>query len=233
MKQLPLRLSPDPVCSLDDFVPTGNEALLTLLRQSVLPSVPLYLWGAPGCGKTHLLRALAERARGAGLRVSWCRATEAADVQALEDGIADLVLVDDAHRLTAPQQHEVFSRLVQAPAHATVWAAAGDVPVVDLPLRDDLRTRLGWGHIFEVQSLDEAGTREVLRREAVRRGIELGEEVVHHLLSRFARDLTSLMRLLDSLDVYALAEGRAVTVPLLRRMLAQPSAEGAAPWSLV
>ena len=221
MKQLPLPLSPEPSCSLESYAAAGNEALVAHLGQAVLPTVPLYLWGARGCGKTHLLRALCERARAAGHRVRWwCAVCDPAGL-ADDETPVDLLLIDDVHALTAAQQQTVFSELAQAPTRATVWAAAGAVPVIDLPLREDLRTRLGWGHVFEVRALDESGTREVLRREAVRRGIVLGEEVVHHLLSRFERDLSSLMRLLDSLDVYALAEGRAVTVPLLRRMLAQ------------
>ena len=42
-----------------------------------------------------------------------------------------------------------------------------------------------------------------------------------HLLTHFPRDLGYLMKLLDRLDTFALAEGRRLTVPLLRRMLAE------------
>jgi DnaA family protein len=65
----------------------------------------------------------------------------------------------------------------------------------------------------------------VLLREAARRGIALGEEVLSWLLRRFERDLGSLMRLLDRLDDYALARARPVTVPLLRQMLAEEAIE--------
>ena len=49
----------------------------------------------------------------------------------------------------------------------------------------------------------------MLRREADRRGIFLSDEVMDYLLTRFARDLTHLMALLDRLDGFALAEHRA------------------------
>ena len=42
------------------------------------------------------------------------------------------------------------------------WAAAGRLPPVDLPLRDDLRTRLAWGHVFALQMLREGETRAAL-----------------------------------------------------------------------
>ena len=60
-----------------------------------------------------------------------------------------------------------------------------------------------------------------LRREADRRGAFLSDEVMDHLLTRFARDLKHLMALLDRLDHFALAEGRVVTVPLLKKMSAR------------
>lgn len=104
--------------------------------------------------------------------------------------------------------------------------ASGNAPPVDLALREDLRTRLGWGPTFALQPLSEAETRAALRREADRRGILLGEEVIDYLLNRFARDLKNLMRLLDQLDQFALAAKRAVTVPLLRQMLADEGLAG-------
>ena len=100
-------------------------------------------------------------------------------------------------------------------------AAAGRVPPVDLPVREDLRTRLGWGHVFALQPLAEDHVRAVLRREADRRGVFLSDEVMGYLLTRFARDLKHLMALLDRLDGFALSQQRAVTVPLLKRMLSE------------
>jgi DnaA family protein len=99
--------------------------------------------------------------------------------------------------------------------------AAGRCPPVDLPLRDDLRTRLGWGHVFELHALGEPEARAVLRREADRRGLLLSDEVMSYLMTRHARDLKSLMALLLELDTFGLAAGRPVTLPLLRRLLAE------------
>ena len=101
------------------------------------------------------------------------------------------------------------------------WVAAARVPPVDLPLREDLRTRLGWGPVFALQSLPEEQARAVLRRESDRRGIFLSDEVMDYLLTRFARDLSHLMAMLDRLDGFALSEHRSVTVPLLKKMLAE------------
>ncbi len=95
------------------------------------------------------------------------------------------------------------------------------VPPVDLPLREDLRTRLGWGHVFALEPLADSETRAALRREADHRGIFLPDEVMDYLLVRFPRDLGHLMQVLDRLDEFGLAKGRRITLPLVRQMLAE------------
>ena len=135
-------------------------------------------------------------------------------------------MVDDCQALDAERQHAAFALFVEAGSHGVQWAAAGKLPPVDLPIRDDLRTRLGWGHVFAMQALAEGETRAALRREADRRGILLSDEVMGYLLTHFQRDLKHLMRLLDQLDEFALSERRAVTVPLLKKMLAESTSQG-------
>ena len=137
-----------------------------------------------------------------------------------------MIVLDACGCYDAAQQHAAFALLVAGQTHGVPVAAAGALPPVDLPLREDLRTRLGWGPVFALRSLPEEQARAVLRREADRRGIFLSDEVMDYLLTRFARDLSHLMALLDRLDGFALAEHRGVTVPLLKKMLAE---EGVTP----
>jgi DnaA family protein len=219
MRQVPLALVAEPQPSFGGFLPGPNAAALVHLRATLPPRAPIYLWGPRGSGKTHLLRALAQACHEHGLRAGWLERRPGRAWHL--DPAWSLLLIDDVHRLDAEGQQAAFALLVDAQTQGIVWAAAGDVPPVDLPLRDDLRTRLGWGHTFALQPLGEAETRAVLRREADRRGILLADEVLDYLMSRFARDLKSQMGLLDRLDGFALALGRQVTVPLLRAMLAE------------
>ena len=110
---------------------------------------------------------------------------------------------------------------VEAAAHRVQIVAAGRLPPVDLPLREDLRTRLGWGPVFALQPLTDDEVRGALQREAARRSLVLSDEVTGYLLTRCTRDLAHLMQLLDRLDAFALAQRRALTVPLLRQMLSE------------
>ena len=70
-------------------------------------------------------------------------------------------------------------------------------------------------------ALSEAESRAAMRREADRRGLFLSDEVMGYLLTHFERDMKHLMAMLDRLDTFSLASKRAITVPLLKQMLAE------------
>lgn len=219
MKQLPLLMSSGPAPSFDNFVIGRNAQALDHLRQRPLPPTPVYLWGPHGAGKSHLLQALAQQAGLEGERVGSFAPQDATPWRFDESWRA--IVLDDCDGFDEVQQHAAFALFVEASTHGLPVVAAGSVPPVDLAVRDDLRTRLGWGLVFQLEPLTEAEVRAVLRREADRRGIFLSDDVMSYLLTRFARDLGFLMKLLDRLDTFALANQRAVTVPLLKQMLAE------------
>ncbi len=224
MKQLPLPIAPHRDDGFDSLVTGPNAQAVDHLRRCTLPGPPIYLWGAPGCGKTRLLRALADRLADPAA-VGWFDATTPLPWRLGE--ACRLVVVDDADALDAERQHAAFARFIDAGSAGVQWAAAGRVPPVDLPLRDDLRSRLGWGHVFALAPLSEDDTRAALRAAAQRRGIRLADEVLHWLLTRQPREMGHLLRLLARVDGFALAEQRAVTVPLLKKMLAEDRPDAA------
>jgi DnaA family protein len=223
MKQIPLALAFDTERTFESFVPGANTMALEHLRAVQPGAAPVYVWGPAGSGKSHLLSALALRLQQQGGQVGWFGA--ATPIPWPVDESRALIVLDGCDDLDADQQQAAFVLFVDATTRGIAVAAAGRVPPVDLPLRDDLRTRLGWGHVLQIRPLSDAESRAALRREGDRRGLFLSDEVIDYLLTRFSRDLKHLMDLLDRLDDYALVHKRAITVPLLKQMLAQ---EGAA-----
>ena len=225
MKQLPLPMHLPARDGFDALVVGRNDHAVAHLR-GLLPgagaAAPVYLWGDAGSGKTRLLRALAAQHQAQGDRVGWFGAGTA--LPWVLDEAWSLVVVDRCEALDADDQQAAFALFVEAGTHGVQWAAAGRLPPVDLPVRDDLRTRLGWGHVFALQPLAEGETRAALRREADRRGILLPDEVIAHLLTHFDRDMVHLMALLDRLDGFSLSEKRHITVPLLKKMVAEGTA---------
>ncbi len=211
--------------SFANFFAGPNEAAVTHLAlwasNPLRSPVPTYLWGEAASGKTHLLKAVAEVLHRQGASVGWMDAASL-EPPAFNESWAAIIL-DDCHLYTAAQQQAAFNWFVNAVAspdgHPRWVLAAGALPPADLALREDLRTRLGWGHIFALQTLTDEERRAVLQREAAARGVQLPGEVMDFMLNRFSRDLSSLMQLLDQLDGYALQTQRAITIPLIKAML--------------
>ena len=221
MKQIALDIGLSTGPTLSSFFAGPNELVLQHLRlwagSPTRSPVPNYLWGPEGSGKTHLLKSVREALRSQGADCGWLDSS-VAEPPEFREGWA-VVLLDEVHLYTAVQQHAAFNWFVNAQTHQRGVLAAGSMAPAALQLREDLRTRLGWGHVFQLQVLSEPERRAVLRQEADARGIFLGDEVMDFMLTRFSRDLGSLMQLLDQLDGYALQTQRAITVPLIRSML--------------
>ncbi len=244
MNQLLLDLGPPPQPTLDNFVVGRNaEALAALRRLCAAPVADpparcLYLWGEAGSGRSHLLRAacglLGGRYLSARSMVSSSIAGPSISVAAVRDAIARdpsqprcLVAIDDVEATTPDVQEALFHALNamrEDPRAAIV--VAGNAAPRDLELapgRDDLRSRLAWGLTFELYRLDDDAKDAALARRADERGFALAPDVRRYLLTHFARDLGSLMRIVDALDRYALEQQRAVTVPLIREYLERAS----------
>ncbi len=225
MKQLALDIGLTTGPTLQTFVPGANAAAHAHLQlwagegssTATRSPVPTYLWGPGGSGKTHLLKAVREALREQGGVAGWLDAAST-ESPAYQEHWA-VVLMDDVHLYTAAQQHTAFNWFVNAQTQQRWVLATGDVAPAGLRVRDDLRTRLGWGHVFGLTVLSEPERRAVLRQAADARGLFLGDEVMDFLLTRFSRDLGSLMELLELIDAYALRSKRAITIPLIRAMM--------------
>jgi len=225
MKQMTLDIGLATGPTLENYVPGPNRSAWEHLRLwlgqagagSLRSPVPSYLWGPAGSGKTHLLEGLRGALREQGQAVGWLDPSVVEPPPFSESWAA--VLLDDVHRFNAVQQQAAFNWFVHAQTLQRAVIGTGDRPPAGLALREDLRTRLGWGHVFALGVLSEPERRAVLRQAADARGVFLGDEVMDFMLTRFSRDLPSLMELLDLIDAYAMRTKRAITVPMIRAMM--------------
>jgi len=165
----------------------------------------VYLWGESGCGRSHLLAALERAGRG----YAWTAASAPE-----QPGLA---LVDDVHALDSDAQIALFNRLNAVSARAdAACVATGPLPPSRLALREDLRTRLAWGLVYQLHPLTDDEKAAALRAHAASTGLALPDEVVANLLARLPRDLRTLVAALNALDAYALARRRPLSLALLR-----------------
>jgi len=197
MRQLPLEISPSAEASFDNFVPGENAEALARVRDLAagkLREAIVYLWGEPGSGCSHLLRAAAH-------------------------ANASLVVADDVQSFDAEAQLRLFSTINAARDGRGAVLAAGSAPPPLLPLRDDLRSRLAWGLVYHLKPLAEAEKLRHLQGEAGRRGLVLSDEIAGYLLARVPRDMATLTAVLEALDRQSLARKRPLTLPLVREVL--------------
>ncbi len=224
-RQLTLDLGTPPPSTFDNFFPGANGELLTRLRglDAALAAGPVadrtfYVWGEAGNGRSHLLHALAHEAPPGHAR--YLGPPSALAAFTFDPRVA-IYAVDDCDQLSGAQQIALFNLFNEVRAHPTcALVATGDAAPLGLAVREDLRTRLGWGLVFHLAPLSDEGKAAVLKHAARERGIALADDVPAYLLTHFRRDMPSLMTLLDALDRFSLEQKRAVTLPLLRTMLA-------------
>jgi len=203
MRQLVLDLLAPRVPGFDNFLAGANaEALASVraLAEGRLAESVVYLWGEAGCGRSHLLNA--------------------ASASVLDAAASSkLVVADDVERLDDAAQVALFNRINEAREGGPSVLAAGNAPPSQLALREDLRSRLGWGLVYQLQPLTDADKADYLHAESARRGLALGDGVIGYLLTRARRDMAFLEALVAHLDRHALEHQRRVTIPLVRDAL--------------
>lgn len=211
MQQLLLDIRPAARPTLDNFIPGPNRELLDHLKQWLRGETAenaLYIWGPTGSGKTHLLNALAAEADG----LVWDGSGEIAQV-------APLLAVDDVESLSDSAQIAVFDAYNRAKAGGRRFVAAGENAPAGLKLREDLRTRLGWGLIYRLYSLSDADMQAALIKHARGLGFDLDPAIAAWLLTRASRNLGHLLQIVEALDRYSLQTKRRITLPLLKEIL--------------
>lgn len=211
MQQLLLDIRPAARPTLDNFIPGPNRELLGHLENWLAGETgetALYIWGPPGSGKTHLLNALAAKSGG----TVW-------DGRGEIEPDAPLIAVDDVESLAEPAQIAVFDAYNRAKAAGRRFVAAGENAPAGLKLREDLRTRLGWGLVYRLYPLSDADMQAALAKHAQDLGFDLDPAIASWLLTRASRNLGYLLQIVEALDRYSLQTKRRITLPLLKEVL--------------
>jgi DnaA family protein len=224
--QLPLALRWPRRQRFEHFHAGANAAALAAVQSLASDAAApwVYLHGALGSGRSHLLVAACQAASALGRRVQYLPLAALGDRAAALRGVSgsELLALDDLGAIAGDREaeHALFDLYNRARAEGSALLFAADTTPAQLGLQlPDLRSRLGACTQFALKPLDDAERRAVLKAQAASRGIELDDSVLDWLFARYARDLGALLDLLDKLDQASLAAQRRITIPFLRSFL--------------
>jgi DnaA family protein len=226
-RQLPLKFEARDVFTFDTLVTGVNAVSAGIVQQCALGEgeKQVYIWSPSGGGKSHLLQAACNLAAKNRRTVCYLPAGQIINqpVQILDEiEQLDVVCLDDVEQLAQSAVWEealfdLINRMREAGNSLLLAAAASPEHMnVQLP---DLRSRLAWGPVFQLQSLSDAEKHEALRLRANQRGLELPENVAEYLIRHYPRDLFGLFERLETLDTAAMAMQRKLTVPFVKSVL--------------
>jgi len=178
MKQLLLDWGATRPQTLENFVVAKNQELASVLRQISQTAAAdrtaqqVLIWGEAGAGKSHLLRALA-------MHTAAILLTPSSPPESLQWSADHLLyLIDDCDRLNPAQQQALFHLINQVRDNGGVLVATAKQAPLQLDLREDLRTRLGWGLVYQVHGLSDEEKIDAHSQSAAARGLSLSAGVV-------------------------------------------------------
>jgi DnaA-homolog protein len=229
--QIPFELfEPEPP-SLDNFLVGDNAEVLGRIRAlatgtrdaTKIDARAITLWGGHAVGKTHLLRAAGTPTVSTSLRGMYLSTSDAVWPS---DPFVDcgLLAVDDVDRANDGQQAWLFTAFNHVVAQGGAVLTAGAAPPITWRVRDDLRTRLGSGIVFELRAIPQDALLPLLHDYALQRGIQINEDVLTYVLSHTKRDVATLCHSINGIDRLSLALKRPITIPLVRAFLAEETA---------
>ncbi|MFE1594605.1 chromosomal replication initiator protein DnaA [Nocardia sp. NPDC058705] len=197
---------------------------------------PLFVWGASGLGKTHLLHAAGHYAQRLfpGMRVKYVSTEEFTNdfINSLRDDRkvafkrryreTDILLVDDIQFIEGKEgiQEEFFHTFNTLHNANKQIVVSSDRPPKQLAtLEERLRTRFEWGLITDVQPPELETRIAILRKKARMDRLDVPHDVLELIASRVERNIRELEGALIRVTAFASLNGQPLDLSLAEVVL--------------
>jgi len=217
--------------TLQSYYGADTSPAVAYLRQFLSPQqqnpTAVYLFGASGSGKSHLLYAACVYAQELGLTSQLLTLDDFRQYNPrMLDGLEqlDLVCLDNIQQIAGDSHWQValfdlYNRLQEQGKKLIIVADQAPAQLgITLP---DLVSRLQACTAFQLRLLSDEDKHRLLQQKARIRGLELSDEVARYLLNRQQRDVRALVSLLDLLDKASMIHQRRLTIPFVKDVLSQ------------
>ncbi|MGB6976402.1 MAG: DnaA regulatory inactivator Hda [Gammaproteobacteria bacterium] len=227
-KQLTLNVRLRDDATFANFYTGDNQLVVNYLEQFLRGNYSerlVYLWGASGVGRSHLLHACCHTAVAQQQHAGFLPLIENAALSpTLLEGLEtfSLLCVDDVQAIAGNHAWEeaLFHLYNRISSNPTRWIIAADAPPQQIHFAlPDLQSRLAGAVVFRIHSLPDEQKAAALRSRAQLRGLIVSEEISQFLLTHYSRDMGTLFSALDKLDLASLAAQRKLTVPFVKAVL--------------
>jgi len=224
--QLTLNIKLRDDATFNNFYPANNGEIITHLKNisSGKGEQCIYIYGHPGSGRSHLLQACCHYATSHELAAIYLPLKTSALSPKILENLEDITLVciDDIDNIIGQQQWEekifhFFNQLRQQQHYLLI--AANTAPKNLNFLLPDLKSRLNWGLVLQLQSMSDEQKIKALCARAKARGINLPIGVSKYLLHTCSRNTTDLFSILDQLDQASLTAKHKLTIPFIKKVL--------------
>ena len=226
---LPVFTSNDDAYFDSFFVTDAQQMLVASLKQFVEYKAEdfVYISGIEGLGKSHLLQAVCHLADGLQQSNLYLPLDQVKDFDP-QDVLADhqhsrILCLDDVHVIAGNAAWEValfdlYNQRISLKLPLYI-SAKKPAAMLDMQLAD-LKSRLSAMLSFQMTDLSDAEKSALLHFRALQRGMELNDSCLMFILQRSSRDINDLMQLLQRLDQSSLVQGRKITVPFIKSVMA-------------
>jgi len=196
MEQLLLNIHFSLEKSLENFVIGNNYETISTIKKFFNDSNIqfLYLWGVEGSGKSHLSEIVKKN---------------------------NILVIEDIETKNNIAQIEAFNLFNDCKEKNKKLFITGANSPNNMGLRNDLASRLSWGLVYQIKALTDSEKKLALLNHARQKGMSLNIKVIEYCMRYLKRDLHYLIATLDALDNWSLKTKRLITIPLLKKLLAE------------
>ena len=231
----------NPQFTFDNFVvgPSNRFAHSAAIAVSKTPGQvynPLFIYGPPGVGKTHLLYAIANgiRRQNPDANVVYIKGDQFTNelIAAIQSGKniefrskyreADLFLIDDVQFIAGKESTQeeffhTFNKLYEE--HKQIVMTSDRKPSDMLTLEDRLRTRFEWGLLADIQPPDYETRMAILKNKANHLGLELSDEVCDYIAINITNNVRQIEGTVKKILAYRDLNNMPLDLPHISRAI--------------